>query len=68
MCDIHEKGMKMYQDSYSLLYLVDYVFIVADVVLKGYNRLPGVILGVNAAAGCFTIFMASHSQRISEER
>ena len=51
-----------------LLYLVDYVFIVADVVLKGHNRFPWVTLGVYAAAGGFTIFMTSHSQRIPAEK
>lgn len=50
------------------LYLIDYVLIVADVVLKGHHRLPGVVLGVNAAAGGFTIFMTSHSQRIPAEK
>lgn len=45
-------------------YLVDYVFIVTDVVLKGHDRFPGVILRVNAAAAGLTVLLTSHSQRI----
>ena len=45
-------------------YLVDYIFIVVDIVLKVHSRFPGVILGVNAAAGGFAIFMTGHSQGI----
>lgn len=49
-------------------YLIYYVFIVANVVLKGHNGVPWVTLGVHAAAGGFTVFMTSHSKRIPVER
>lgn len=55
-------------ERHSLLDLVDYVFIVADVVFKRHNRCPRIILGVNAAAGGFTVFVTSHSQRIPAGR
>lgn len=46
------------------LYLVDDVFIVADVIFKGHNRIPGIILGVKAAAGGLIVFMTRHSYRV----
>lgn len=49
-------------------YLIDNVFIVANVVLKRHDRFPGVILGVNAAAGGFTVFMTGYSEGISGKR
>lgn len=49
-------------------YLVDYVFVVADVVLEGHDGIPGVVLGVHAAAGGLAVFVTSHSQGIPEER
>lgn len=48
----------------SALHLVDDVFVVADVLLKVHHRLPGVMLGVDAAAGFFTVLVACHSQGI----
>lgn len=50
------------------LYLVDNVFIVADVIFKGHNRIPGIILGVKAAAGGLAVFMTRHSQRVPAEK
>lgn len=50
---------------YKAWYLVDYVLIVSDEVLKGDDGLPGVPLGVEAAAGGFVVFVEAHGQRIS---
>lgn len=51
-----------------MLYLVDYVFIVSDIVLKAHSRFPGVVLSEDTTAGSFSVPVASHSQRISGER
>lgn len=59
---------KVYVDRGLLLHLIDYVLVVADVVLKGHRRFPWVILGVYAAAGSFAILMTCHSQRISRRK
>lgn len=50
---------------YKVWYLVDDVLIVTDEVLKGDDGLPGVPLGVEAAAGGFVVFVEAHGQRIS---
>lgn len=50
------------------MYLVEYVFVVSNVVLKGNNRFPGVILSKHAATGDFAVFMESHSQRITADQ
>ncbi|PWA22458.1 hypothetical protein CCH79_00015397 [Gambusia affinis] len=47
-----------FEEEQKVHYLVDYVFIVADVVLKGHCRLPGVILSEDTAAGGFTVPVA----------
>lgn len=48
--------------------LVGDVFIVADVVLKGDHRLPGVVLSVDTTAGGLTVLVSGHSQRVSTYR
>lgn len=50
------------------MYLVDDVFVVSNVVLKGNDRLPGVPLSKHAATGGLVVFMESHSQWITAEK
>ncbi len=52
----------LYQSS---VYLVNDVFIVADEFLKGNNRLPRVILSVDASAGDLTVLVSGYSQWVS---
>lgn len=47
------------------MYLVNNVFIVANVFLKGNNRLPRVILGVDAGAGDLAVLVSGYSQWVS---
>lgn len=47
------------------MYLVNNVFIVANEFLKGNNRLPRVILSVDASAGGLIVLVSGYSQRVS---
>lgn len=47
------------------MYLVNNVFIVANVFLKGNNRLPRVILGVDASAGDLAVLVSGYSKWVS---
>lgn len=52
----------------SSVYLVNNVFIVADEFLEGNNRLPRVILSVDATAGDLIVFVSGYSQRVSTKK
>lgn len=49
----------------SSAYLVNNVFIVANEFLKGNNRLPRVILSVDASAGDLIVLVSGYSQWVS---
>lgn len=55
----------LYQSS---VYLVNYVFIVANEFLKGNNRLPRIILSVDATAGDLIVLVSGYSQRVSANK
>ena len=45
-------------------YLIGDIFIIADVVLEGHDRLPWIILGVYTTTGGFTVLVSCYCQRI----
>lgn len=47
------------------VYLVNNVFIVSNEFLEGNNRLPRVVLSVDATASDLTVLVSGYSQRVS---